>query len=167
MDTDLVARHVERLDEDALLARVRQGDALAFAELDRRFRPRLLAAARSLLRGPPQDPEDAVQDVLLRAHRFLLRHPERPVVLGAWLRVVLRNRCLDLRDERREHAAQLEDRAGPDADPVRILDQRDQLRHVLTELAGLPPRQRTRSSGRCSRAPRTSSSRHACRRRRP
>jgi DNA-directed RNA polymerase specialized sigma24 family protein len=158
----VTARHVERLDEDALVALVRQGDALAFAELDRRYRRRLVAGARSLLRGTPHDPEDAAQDVLIRAYGFLLRHPERPIVLGAWLRVVLRNRCLDLRSERREHAAELEDRAAARSDPSASSPSASTCARWSASWLACPRGSAPRSSRGRSRAPRTSSSPRAC-----
>jgi RNA polymerase sigma-70 factor (ECF subfamily) len=134
---------LERLDDDALVAHVRRGSEPAFAEIDRRYRRRLVAAARPLLLGTPHDPEDAAQDVLIRVHRFLLREPARPVVLGAWLRVVLRNRCLDLRRERCAWAADLEDRPALGGEPPVVLAERDALRAVLADVARLPERQRT------------------------
>ncbi len=144
-----IARRVEHLDEDLLLALVREGSEPACVELDRRHRPALVAAARRLLAGTAHDPEDAAQDVLIRAHAFLLSHAERPVALGPWLKVVLRNRCIDLR--RRQSpllAADIADRPAPRTDPVVVLAERERLRGVLGEVAGLPERQRTALVGR-------------------
>ena len=72
----------------------RAGSDDAFRVIHDRYRVRLLAYARQMLRGAPGDPEDALQDVFLRAYRAL-RVNNRPVTLRAWLYRIAHNRCID------------------------------------------------------------------------
>ncbi|HUB26740.1 MAG TPA: sigma-70 family RNA polymerase sigma factor [Tepidisphaeraceae bacterium] len=81
------------MDEDSvLLARLRQGERSAFAELNRRYGSRLLRLAHRLLGYRDEAAQDAVQDVFAR----LL---SRPVAIAAsgdlekWLVTVVVNQC--------------------------------------------------------------------------
>jgi len=85
------ARVLRSVDEDSvLLARLRQGERSAFAELNRRYGSRLLRLAHRLLGYRDEAAQDAVQDVFAR----LL---SRPVAIAAsgdlekWLVTVVVN----------------------------------------------------------------------------
>ena len=80
--------------DEQLVAMFRAGSDDAFRVIHDRYRVRLLAYARQMLRGAPGDAEDALQDVFLRAYRAL-RVNNRPVALRAWLYRVAHNRCID------------------------------------------------------------------------
>jgi RNA polymerase sigma-70 factor (ECF subfamily) len=86
--------------EDARLVRAaRAGDVAALGLLLEQHRPGMRAVALGIL-GPGPDAEDAVQDATLIALRRIgdLRDPE---AVGAWLRMIVRNRCREvLRDLR-------------------------------------------------------------------
>lgn len=75
----------------ALISRVRQGDAEAFAPIVARYRTEFGRYARHML-GNREDAEDAVQETFVRAFRSLrsCRDPER---FGAWAFSILVNRC--------------------------------------------------------------------------
>jgi Sigma-70 region 2 len=82
-----------RSDEE-LVRRFRAGDEDAFRVIHDRYRARLFAFARQMLRGSPQDAEEALQDVFVRAHAAL-RTDARDVSLRAWLYRIAHNRCID------------------------------------------------------------------------
>jgi len=75
----------------ALVRRVLDGDADAFAGLVARHRDRGARFALAML-GDATDAEDALQDAFVRAYRGLrgCREPER---FGAWFLRILVNRC--------------------------------------------------------------------------
>ena len=60
------------------MALFRAGSEDAFRVIHDRYRGRLLAYSRQMLRGAQSDPEDTLQDVFLRAYRAL-RASDRPV----------------------------------------------------------------------------------------
>jgi len=90
-----------KLDEETrLIARLREGDESAFEELVRREGPRLLAAARRILRDEA-DARDAVQDAFASAFRALGSF-ERQATLSTWLHRIAVNAALArLRAQRR------------------------------------------------------------------
>lgn len=102
----------------ALVRRVLEGDALAYAGLVERHQGRLLRYATHLL-GSRAEAEDAVQDALFRGYRFLDRC-EAPDRVGAWLFSILVNRCRTVALRRRRSGEVLVgdpallERPGPD-----------------------------------------------------
>lgn len=83
---------------ESLAAAIRAGDAAAEARLCAIMRPRMLEYARNILGGHEQraeEPEDAVQDSLLRVIRFLRANPEREIDLEGYLLRAVHNRCVD------------------------------------------------------------------------
>ena len=80
--------------DEALVARFRAGDGDAFAVIVDRYRERLIAYARRVLRDS-DEAEDVVQDVFLRAHRALLAD-DRPMTVKPWLYRIAHNRCMDV-----------------------------------------------------------------------
>ena len=79
---------------DAQLVRAAQGgDATSLGVLLERHRAPLHALALRILGHGPQA-QDAVQDAFLIALRNIDRLRE-PQAVGAWLRVILRNVCLE------------------------------------------------------------------------
>jgi len=72
----------------------RAGSDEAFRAIHDRYRSRLLAYTRQMLRGASGDPEDALQDTFMRAYRSL-RANDRPLLLRAWLYRIAHNRCVD------------------------------------------------------------------------
>ena len=67
----LSAAFLRLRSDEQLVALFRAGSDDAFRAIHDRYRARLLAYARQMLRGALGDPEDALQDVFLRAYRAL------------------------------------------------------------------------------------------------
>ncbi|HEX8207900.1 MAG TPA: RNA polymerase sigma factor [Solirubrobacteraceae bacterium] len=131
--------------DDQLVAAFRDGREDAFAVIAERYRERLVAYARHMLRARGQAAaEDVVQDVLIRAYRAL-RADSRPMALRAWLYRIAHNRCLDeLRGER--PSAELLDEELPGAsstDPVVAFGRRERLRELVGDIRSLPDQQRS------------------------
>ena len=138
-----MTRPAGRRSDAELLDLVAARDDAAFAELHRRLGPALLRHAGRLLAGTAHAPEDAVQDAFVRLHAHVLagRRPAGPV--AAWMHVVVRNRCLDLRRQPVTRLAALPEQAPqPGSDPAGVAAERDELRRLVGELVALPPRQR-------------------------
>ncbi len=93
--------------DDALLPRLRNGEAEAFEVLVRSQTPRLLAVARRLLRNQ-EDAKDAVQDAFISAFRALETF-EGGCQLSTWLHRIAVNACLmKLRTQRRKPEESIE-----------------------------------------------------------
>jgi RNA polymerase sigma factor (sigma-70 family) len=90
----LSAAFLRLRSDEQLVALFRAGSDDAFRAIHDRYRARLLAYARQMLNGALGDPEDALQDVFIRAYRAL-RTSDRPVMLRAWLYRIAHNRCID------------------------------------------------------------------------
>ena len=130
--------------DDELVARFRSGDDAPFDEIHRRYHGALLAFARRMLNATGHDAEDVVQDAFIRAYRGL-RVTDRPMTLRPWLYMIVRNRALDeLRLPQR--AGTFDDdfalNAVPTADAAHCVEQRDEMRQLVAEIARLPERQR-------------------------
>jgi RNA polymerase sigma-70 factor (ECF subfamily) len=92
----------------ALLARLRAGDDVAFAELVRRESGKLLAVARRILRSD-EEAQDAVQDALLSAFQNLDRF-EGGARLSTWLhRITVNAALMRLRSKKRRREDSIEE----------------------------------------------------------
>lgn len=83
---------------EALAAAIRAGDRVAEDRLCALMHARMLEYARSILGGRGQrseEPEDAVQDSLIRVIRHLRASPERAIDLEGYLLRAVHNRCVD------------------------------------------------------------------------
>ncbi|MDP2710872.1 MAG: sigma-70 family RNA polymerase sigma factor [Solirubrobacteraceae bacterium] len=132
------------LTDAELVARFRSGDDDAFDEIHRRYRRALLAFARRMLDNTGRDADDVVQDAFLRAYRAL-RATDRPIALRPWLYMIVRNRGLDeLRSPPRagSYDDELVLNAVPTIDAAQCVQQRDELRQIVTEIGRLPERRR-------------------------
>jgi len=87
-------------DDDALLARMRAGDEVAFRTLVDRHRPWLVRLCTRLLGHDAHAAEDAAQESLLKLHAAA-RRDGRPLRVRPWLTVVARNTCVDEQRRRR------------------------------------------------------------------
>lgn len=136
---------LDHLPDERLVALVRAGRDEGFAAIVRRHHPALLAFARRMLRGSGADPEDVVQDALIRAHAAL-RSDSRAIALRPWLYMIVRNRALDSLRCPRPARGGFDDAltASPGGlDPCAILERREELRALTGAMAALPTRQRT------------------------
>ena len=96
-----------------------------------------------MLAGSGQDPEDAVQEIFMRAYHGL-RANNRELALRAWLYRIAHNRCID--ELRRPHAVVVEaiDTLALNVqDPVSRAEQRDALRRLIADVQRLPDQQRS------------------------
>lgn len=91
----------EGIDEEALVARLKQGDDQAFAEAVRAYGPRMLAVAQRFLRHE-QDAQDALQDAFLSAFKSIDQF-EGQSRLSTWLhRIVVNASLMKLRTRKRK-----------------------------------------------------------------
>jgi RNA polymerase sigma factor (sigma-70 family) len=125
--------------DDRLVAFVRRGDIAAFEELYERHSRGLLSFCIYML-GSRHDAEDAVQTTFASAYRAL-RADRRPVALRAWLFTIARNDCLSIM-RRRRPTAELNGELALRGDPLRELELREEVRHMLEGMRELPERQR-------------------------
>ena len=129
--------------DEQLVTLFRAGHDDAFRVIHDRYRPRLYAYTRQMLNGTGQDPEDAVQEIFMRAY-YGLRANERELALRAWLYRIAHNRCVD--ELRRPHPIAVEVIDGMVTtlqDPVVKAEQRDALRRLIADVQRLPEQQRS------------------------
>jgi RNA polymerase sigma-70 factor (ECF subfamily) len=104
-------------DDDALVARLRAGDDVAFGALVDRHRPWLVRLCTRLLDHDAHAAEDAAQESLLKLHNAA-RRDGRPLRVRPWLTVVARHTCVDQQRRRRpDLPGELPERAVPADDP--------------------------------------------------
>jgi RNA polymerase sigma factor (sigma-70 family) len=135
-----LARLLIRSD-DQLVAAFRAGDERAFERIHDRYRERLQAFVRSMVRNDPHTVEDVVQDVWIRAYNGLRAH-DREMDLRPWLYRIAHNRTMDaVRGPARpgELPEVLPARAAGTAEHV---EERERLREVVSDIQGLPVQQR-------------------------
>jgi RNA polymerase sigma factor (sigma-70 family) len=126
--------------DDRLVARVRAGDQQAFERIVDRYERPLLSFCRHML-GRAHDAEEAVQQTFVSAYQSLVRHPERDINLRPWLFTIARNSSLSMLRSRRDHA-DIADVEPATSGLAEMAEQRDDLRHLLADLAELPDDQR-------------------------
>src|ERR1700742_2208532 len=130
--------------DEQLVTLFRSGNDEAFRVIHDRYRARLLAYARQMLSTSPADPEDAVQEIFVRAYSHL-RSNGRELALRAWLYRIAHNRCID--DLRRPAAVATDeiDEIGvaTGLDPHDRVEQRDALRRLIVDVQRLPEQQRS------------------------
>ncbi|WP_217914444.1 RNA polymerase sigma factor [Miltoncostaea marina] len=127
----------------ALVARLRGGDDLAFDELYRRYRQRLVSYCASILRDE-RDAEEALQSTMMRAYGWLLAHPEAPIDLRPWLFRVAHNECVSILRRRPPQPplalTGMEPRPGEG--PAERIEAAEDLRGLVEDLLALPDQQR-------------------------
>ena len=139
--------------EAALLDTARSGNETAFAKLIEPYRGQLHAHCYRML-GSVHDAEDALQDALLRAWRFLPRFEGRSS-LRSWLYKIATNTCLNQIEKRPKRVLPID--YAPAADPhggpgepvvesVWVEPYPDELIGVDDELAGPEARYEQRES---------------------
>jgi RNA polymerase sigma factor (sigma-70 family) len=129
--------------DEQLVAAFRDGREEAFEVLAARYRDRIVAYARHMLRARGQGAaEDVAQDVLLRAYRAL-RVDGRPMALRAWLYRIAHNRCLDELRADRPTSELHEGLVTSEEDPVATFGRRERLRELVGDIQDLPDQQRS------------------------
>ena len=129
--------------DEQLVTLFREGNDEAFRVIHDRYRARLFAYTRQMLGRTVQDPEDAVQEIFMRAY-YGLRASDRRLALKPWLYRIAHNRCVD--DLRRPLAIAIE---GVETlvpciqDPAVRVEQREVLRRLISDVQRLPEQQRS------------------------
>ena len=144
------------LDPDAaLMLRVKQGDAAAFAQLVDKYKQPVINLAYRTLRDPTEA-EDLAQNVFVQVHKSAHRY-EASAKFSTWLFTITRNLCLNEIRRRSRHPAESLDQTHHESDeqPLHQVEDKgvasppQQLMHGELEekigeaLAELPENQRT------------------------
>jgi RNA polymerase sigma factor (sigma-70 family) len=129
--------------DERLIALIRAGDEAAFEALVQRYRSRLLAFCRHMLRSH-EDGEDVLQEVFAASYRAIVAD-EREIFVRPWLYRIARNMCLKHIGKRRPAAdGGVEEldlaAAGSTVDAVHM---REDLRQIVGDVQELPETQRT------------------------
>ena len=129
--------------DDRLVAQLRAGNEHAFEALFDRYRPRLLAFCRGMLRSS-EDAEDVLQEVFTAAHSAILAD-EREIEVRPWLYRIARNRCLNhMRRPQPECRETLDDREGHNGTTTEEhAERRADLRDLVSNIRELPEAQRS------------------------
>jgi RNA polymerase sigma-70 factor, ECF subfamily len=99
---------VQQRQEASLVARLREGDPVAFETLVRTYMPMMLRVARRFLKSE-DDARDAVQDAFVNAFRSIGKF-ESNAQLSTWLhRIVVNAALMRLRTQRRHPEEDIED----------------------------------------------------------
>jgi RNA polymerase sigma factor (sigma-70 family) len=128
--------------DEALLARVGQGDPAAVRTLVARKLPRLLALAGRIL-GENAEAEDVAQETFLRAWKQAPSWRPGAARFDTWLHRVALNLCYDRLRRRRETLMESPPEVADDGPaPDRGLEAADVGRRVSRAMQALPERQR-------------------------
>lgn len=136
------------IPDSLLLARIREGDANAFAEFYDRHAPLFFGIALKILQVP-SEAEEVLQDACITLwERAPLTQAGSDLALG-WAVTIVRNRAIDRLRSRRRHAEWLEnaitdgqDEEHRSADAAESLSQRETAVAIRQALARLPADQR-------------------------
>lgn len=131
--------------DDALMARVAEGDQRAFARLVARHSPRAQALAHRFT-GTRAEAEDIVQEAFWRVWRSAGRWSAGGARFSTWLHRVVVNLCVD-HDRRRRIRRMLPfldefDPPSDEADAERTVAGRDEIAALRRDIGRLPARQR-------------------------
>jgi RNA polymerase sigma factor (sigma-70 family) len=126
-----------------LVALMRRGNAAAFEVLFDRYRPRLLAFCRQMLRST-EDAEDVLQEVFVAAHKAILAD-DREISVRPWLYRIARNRSLNhLRRPVPDGQDTMDDRPFEHGTTtLERVEKREEFRQLLEDVGELPETQRT------------------------
>jgi RNA polymerase sigma-70 factor (ECF subfamily) len=136
-------RHaIEDQDDGALMRRVAAGDARALELIAERYTPMLYAIAWRML-ADGAEAEDVVQEVMTRAWVNAASWTPVGGGLGAWLRRIATNLCLD-RKRRRAFVSDedVPERADESPSVDALIDENRRRQAVAAAMQALPDRQR-------------------------
>lgn len=146
MATNSLRHPTDPIEDDRLAAAAQQGQRQAAEDLVRRYLGRAYGLALRIM-GNPHDAEDAAQEAMLRAVRFLSSY-RLEGTFDRWILKVANNTCLDLLRKKRNlkvHGMSEEQEAGlaaAEPDPSEALAA-ERLALVEKLLARLPDQQRS------------------------
>jgi RNA polymerase sigma factor (sigma-70 family) len=125
--------------DSTLVAMIRDGQDGAFEALYERHHRAILSFCRHLL-GDPHEAEDAVQHTFLAAYRELA-YTSKDITVRPWLFTIARNRCYSILRSRREQPTDDYDQLMTEGLSFQV-QQREDLRELLRDMADLPEQQR-------------------------
>src|SRR6476646_3430818 len=129
------------LSDDRLVRSATGGEQRAFVAIFERFHQELYRYCRALL-GDPEEARDAVQNTMVKVLRALPGE-ERDIALRPWLYRIAHNEAIALARQRSPSAELPEEiEAAPSQTSERLLEARERLRLLATDLRALPDRQR-------------------------
>jgi RNA polymerase sigma factor (sigma-70 family) len=129
--------------DEKLIEHIRAGDEAAFEALVQRYRSRLLAFCRHMLRSH-EDAEDVLQEVFAASYRAMVAD-EREIFVRPWLYRIARNMCLKHIGRKRPAAdgGVEEMDIASYSSTVDAVHMREDLRQVVGDVQQLPETQRT------------------------
>lgn len=130
-----------RQADQALMARVSQGDAQAFQHLVDSGIDRVLAVARRIL-GDEMEAEDVAQDVFLKLWRRAGQWEAGRARVSTWLYRVTVNSCIDRLRARKEQTVDVLPEISGSATQLKTLEEGDLREFMDHALQALPERQR-------------------------
>jgi len=136
-----VSRDEARQADQALMARVSQGDAQAFQQLVDSSIDRVLGVARRIL-GDEMEAEDVTQDVFLRLWNQASKWQGGRAQVSTWLYRVTVNSCIDRLRARKEQTVDQLPEISSGATQLRGLEETDLRDYMDAALQALPERQR-------------------------
>ena len=131
--------------DDALMAKIADGDEKAFRIFATRHVPKCLAVAQRIV-GNACDAEEIVQDAMLRVWRHAPSWRQTNARVTTWLYRIVANLSVDRARKRRPPSVPLDnaaERADPAPDAEAILEVRQLEAFIVGVIATLPVRQRT------------------------
>jgi len=93
---------MDKNELDVLIASIQQGNTMQYSRIVAAFQQPVFRYCYRLLTNR-QDAEDAVQDILVKAYRYIHQY-KRAENFSAWLYRIACNHCLNLLRKRRVHA---------------------------------------------------------------
>ncbi len=131
---------VRLLSSDSrLVAMIRDGQEGAFEALYERHHREILSFCRHLL-SDAHEAEDAVQHTFMAAYRELA-YTSKEINVRPWLFTIARNRCYSILRARREQPTDDFDHLATEGLSSQV-QQREDLRELLSDMAQLPEAQR-------------------------
>ena len=136
-----VSQDEARQADQALMARVSQGDAQAFQQLVDSGIDRVLGVARRIL-GDDMEAEDVTQDVFLRLWKQASKWQGGRAQVSTWLYRVTVNSCIDRLRARKEQTVDQLPEISSGATQLQALEETDLRDYMDAALQALPERQR-------------------------
>ena len=106
------------IDEAPLVARAREGDAEAFAELVELYERRIFRVAKNITNNE-EDAEDVLQETFLKAYEHLAEFQGNSKFYTWIVRIAVNEALMKLRKRKTDRSVPLDEAIGPPEEPVR------------------------------------------------